>query len=269
MKKILIPCLALAGLFSCTPKVYYPLLHTTPVVAPSEKVAEAVTETKDDVSISMKIIDIAEQQKSAYYTDIQYVLDGAKYLNPAKVNITPYDNLMVFEVTIKNNTEHILRLKNSRAVFISSTTQEPLPAFTRATLQAASMDKITESIRKQIARKHILTLFPKIEFKTEHLQTQIKSVIDALPIYSDSDEVFPGMSIKRHIAFNVEPESFTDGRIIFVDIPTATDEAGNVTRKTSINFSKLSLQTLYTRSVHLNGAYQPFEVVSYDEYLQT
>src|SRR6056297_2022982 len=80
--------------------------------------------SKEGVTIKMEYINKEEIKKNPLYTQrvksnpYGILNDDVKDLKRKKVYIDPFKNKLSFKVTIENKTNHILRMKNARVVFV-------------------------------------------------------------------------------------------------------------------------------------------------------
>jgi hypothetical protein len=151
---------------------------------------------------------------------------------------------------IKNNTKHILRMKDAR-IYLIVEGVNPLPAissFDELLRQADYFEAITNDQR---AREVALLILQKSPLPHGFFQAivlynqrnyKLINAIDA--------EILPGFAYEGILVFPVIPSFSPEAKITFFDVTTKTDAAGNPIEKTQFDFNlkRHHAQMWYDRS---------------------
>lgn len=195
-------------------------------------------QTKQGVTIKMKYVDQNEIRNNRLYT--QRVLKAGllttkvEELSPEDVYVDPFKNKLAFNVTIKNNTDHILRMKDARVVFVKSQSMDdPIPALHKQLLIGAIEDHPTV-LHYRSKRS---PLYDAIAYSWVAALTKVYSS-NKLKIINDVGmEIYPNFSASGILVFSIPPANATDGKVTFFDITTKVDKAGNPTEKEHFDFA--------------------------------
>jgi hypothetical protein len=133
---------------------------------------------------------------------------------------TEEEQLTVYWVTIANNTEHILRMKDAR-VYLITEGREPVAALT-------DFDELLEWA-DYFERKYGL---PDGFYRA--------LIMDHKPSYKLINdlgrEILPSFTYEGLLAFPIMPMTSSTATLSFFDVTVATDAAGNPTQKTRFDF---------------------------------
>ena len=177
-------------------------------------------QTKEGVTIEVQYVGKEDIQK--YKEEFHFVLSERNktlvFLGSAgqAVTVYPFKGIVGFQVTVSNNTDHILRMGDARIVFEFE--GKPYTALKREEL-AVIMQK----------KGGAATL--ESEFYTDP-QTKVN-----FKLMNDlATEIIPGYSTDGFVAFGITPESAISGTLTFFDVTTKVDAAGNPLEKTKFQF---------------------------------
>ncbi len=185
---------------------------------------------KDGVRISVKPITMEN------YTSFPRTFTNLAAEGPGGSTTTPWTdvNIPAFELTVLNNTSHVLKLskaviklQDDRGIIYEPSTKADLDAMADARAKALAGEQVKVDIPAAKAR------------------------ILALKLVDQNLELLPGIAEKVYSTFNYpeEPSTFLAGRsslkLMLYEIPVLTDEAGEVTRTTNFEFT----YDIHTRAV--------------------
>lgn len=228
-----------AAIFSgCSPKLYTTRYTKTPEIRLAQNVQSS--QTQGGITIELKPLDDKEYEKSFYKQKINVtytpVLSSTPVTEAKEFIIQFYNKLTPFSVTITNNTDHILRMKDSRVVYIDPNSDEPVLA----------LDKqgIKEDIKNQIPTYN-LTLLDLQKAYPQTLPASLeadlnKALIDIINqikfINGFNMEIMPGMKVSGTLLFPIDPVKISEGKISFIDMISKTDAAGNAIEKVRFDY---------------------------------
>lgn len=176
---------------------------------------------KDGIRISVKPITLEN------YSSFPGILTHLAAEAPAGPTTTPWVdvNVPAFELTILNNTGHVLKcsravikLQDDRGIIYQPSTKTDLEARVDAHAQKLAEDQVRIDI------------------------AAAKGRIKALKMADQDLELLPAITEKVYATFNYpeEPTTFLTGRrylkLVLFEIPVATNDAGEVTKTTNFEF---------------------------------
>lgn len=136
-----------------------------------------------------------------------------------------FPGMSVFAVSLKNETGHILRMRDARVYLVIG--GETYPAIQKSELMEAGAPE------DQAWR---------IELKELVVRNRgVKLVNDF------ATEILPGMSYSGFIMFEIDPSLAERGVLSFFDMTTETDQAGNPVKKTTFEWKIIQKQAVVTR----------------------
>lgn len=207
---------------------------------------------QEGITIKLEPIDDKEYEKSYYtqkfgviYTPILSTTPG-EYEKEFKVEF--YYKLTPFQITIFNDTDHILRMRDSRVVFIDPGSDEPIMAFDKQTiLDDIEILPIYDKLSKSLKQGYPETAQ---EYINQQLLKNITKIVKKLKfVNAFNREIMPGMKYSGIIVFPVDPVDAADGKISFIDMISETDSAGNPTKKVRFDY--------YVKSIKRYWRYNP------------
>ncbi len=207
------------------------------------------TQTKLDVEITVKIISIPEiydypnlfsfnlddfspRWKYNLNLLINYPEDpmGKRWIYP----FMSYDDslqLLLCWVRIKNNTKHILRMKDAR-IYLIIEGKEPIPPLSTVD-ELIRVAVYFETVAREQWKHRILGIrLPPAGFVREF----INSKRNFYRMFDIGIEMLPGFTYEGILAFLVVANAYSLARISFFDVTTRTDAAGNPLEKTQFDF---------------------------------
>ena len=136
-----------------------------------------------------------------------------------------FEKLLPFQVTIINNTGHILRMRDSRVAYIEPGSDEPLMALDKATI---------------LEDMEILPVYDQLIWMLNHYQHEIINDLDECVekglrkvikkikfINAFNREIMPDMKFTGIVVFPIDPAEASEGKVSFIDMVSKTDNAGN------------------------------------------
>lgn len=150
------------------------------------------------------------------------------------------EQLLICWVTIKNGTDHILRMRDAR-IYLVAEGREPLAALGSFETLFERADRFWQmNVRQAEERGGLFRLIPPEGFA----RAALRGKRDAFRLVNDvGREILPGFTFDGMLAFPVVPTSHGPVTISFFDITTRTDAAGNPVEKTRFDFA-LAPQTV-------------------------
>lgn len=152
---------------------------------------------------------------------------------PVQFNIT--EDMAIFIVTINNNTDHILRMNDSRIIFVDPGSDDPKLGLNK--------DRLTAMITElPIYNKTVANLIAKYpQTNPESIRSQVAAALTDIfgkmkIINNLGKEIIPSMKSTGFLLFDVSPQKITEGKISFVDVVSKTDLAGNPTEKVRFDY---------------------------------
>ena len=228
-----------AVIFSgCSPKLSTARYYKTPEIRLAQNVQSS--QTQGGITIEMKPLDNKEYEKPFYVQNIDVTYTPVLSSTPATkvetVVISFFYKLTPFSVTISNNTDHILRMGASKVVYINPNSDEPILALDKLSIR--------EDIKNQIPiynymLSNIQTKYPQThsDFLGMELQKAISDIINQIKFINGFDkEIMPSMKVSGILAFPIDPEKISEGKISFIDMISKTDAAGNATEKVRFDY---------------------------------
>ena len=238
----------------CSPKVYTAKYKKSPEIRLAQDVQSS--QTQGGITIEMKPLDDKEFEKSFYDQKINVTytptLSSTPVTVPKEFEIQFYNKLTPFSVTIINNTDHILRMKDSRVVYINPNSDEPLLALDK--------QSIKEDIKSQIPTYNLtLSDLKKMYPQTPPASLEadlilaIADIINQIKfINSFNMEIMPGMKVSGTLVFPIDPEKISEGKISFIDMISKTDAAGNTTEKVRFDYKTNLFYRFWKLNPNLN-----------------
>lgn len=226
--------LMLSSCASGPPKIQY----TTDIQV---KLAQNIQaeQKKEGITIKLEPIDDKIYEKSHFKQNFDVIYTPLLSSNPVQEKkeflVDFFHKLTPFNVTIINNTDHILRMRDSRVVFIDPNDDEPIYALDKAAI-TEDMESLPvyEKLGKIIKEKYPQTAQ---EFIETQLFKNISKVVEKLKFVNGfNKEIMPDMKYSGIIVFPIEPELAADGKISFIDMVSKTDNAGNPTKKVRFDY---------------------------------
>lgn len=272
--KSLLTTIIVASLFiftNCSPRVYLPMYHKYTLVNltandPAEK-------TQGNITIKLQPINDKEYEKALYKQPVTIIykglLDGS--LTPpmtAEVDyvIPLFHKMTAFEVTVVNNTSHILRMKDSRVIYVDPDKDEPLFAYDKNNLlddveNLEGYKHTFNSINRdyRIADKEALKI---------SLAKATKKVADKISFVNGfNKEIMPSMKATGLIIFPIDPVLAQEGKVSFVDIVSETDQAGNPSKRVRFDY-RVAAERKYFKSAYdpTSRKYLPYQETTEEDY---
>lgn len=252
MKTIMIIILCLIGLFmtGCasvppTPKVQYAMSYQA-------KLANGIEaqQTKGGISINLTPVDIGtELTKSLYIHQIPYdyeptfKFEGQTYQKQRTLVMNFFEGMTPFDVTIVNNTDHILRMKDARIVYINPNSDDPISPYnplSSTDINNASVvinPLITEMPVYKAAVDAIMAFNPSSYLHETYIYKAVLEMMNGQKYINSLDrEILPGMKYTGRLIIPKPPQSIAAGTLSFIDVVSETDSAGNPTARARFDY---------------------------------
>lgn len=183
-------------------------------------------ETQKDVSIRILPVTWDNIERFPQITaqiPFRYESSGSYYPSTELWALIP---MPAFEVTIINNTKHVLRLNNA-VIKLQDGVDDVYDVAYKEDIKAraesiAYQDSVNRGIYWDLAT--------------------IKSRISAAPLLTQNSELLPGITKKAYVSFNI-PVGYRDFmagksylKVLFFEIPVETDKAGSTTETVNYTF---------------------------------
>jgi len=242
--------IAVSLLMGCAAPLYVAKYTKAPVIKLDENVPS--TQTIGGITIDLSPFDEKEYEKPIYsqkvnvtYTPFLQTVPVTEPKEYTKINL--FWGYTAFYVTVKNSTDHILRMKDSRVVFIEPNNDEPYAALDKAGIQSdfASLPiykALFNIVKNAYPNTNDVSLNADIAVALTNISKGIKF------INGFDMEIMPGMKASGILLFPISPEKLTTGKISFVDMVSKTDAAGTPTEKVRFDY-KTKLFYNYWKSV--------------------
>ena len=222
-------------------------------------------QTIKDITITLKPLNVDQEIQKEKYVQ-HYTVSYIPFLEtqlktvavPLRTNI--YEGTVAFEVEIINNTDHILRMRDSRVAYIDPDMDEPVMALDKATI--VDDPEILPAYRTVL--QYLLKKYrPKndVRVSINHAFSRIAKKIKFINGFNR--EILPGMRTRGVILFPVEASEAAEGKISFIDMVARTDKAGNPLERVRFDY-RIKSKNRYYKS----GPNGEWIEISQDEYQQ-
>ncbi len=193
--------------------------------------------------IEIELMPLGEDAyKKSYFTqniNVSYVpfLSDKVVTESKPFKIDFFDGLTAFKVHIINNTDHILRMKDSRVLFIDPDLDEPIMGLTKSSIMedVESAVPYYNTLMSYILKNYKYTDKTGLEMQLVMILSKIVKKIKFINGFNK--EIMPGMRASGTIIFPVTPEQASQGKISFIDMVSKTDKAGNPLEKVRFDYT--------------------------------
>jgi len=222
-------------IIGCAPSTRY-LKETRYYVAPPEMASQ----TKQGITIQMEYLNSQDLQVNPLYQ--QNVLKAgllttkAEELSEMSTFVNPFEEKLTFNVKITNNTDHILRMRDARVYFVSSTSMDnPIQPYIKQTL----VQDVGSHPGVLSHRNRSLPYESAIGDSWEQAQIKIINSNSLKFINDVGMEILPKFSVSGILCFPVNTSAAVavDGKVSFFDVTTKVDKAGNPLEKEQFDFA--------------------------------
>jgi len=151
---------------------------------------------------------------------------------------------------IKNNTKHILRMRDAR-IYLIIEGVEPLPAISSFDELLKQADYFENVTNRQRAREVVLLVLQKSPLPEGFFRSIVLYNKRNYKLINDINaEILPGFSYEGILVFPIIPSFSPQAKISFFDVTTRVDAAGNPIEKTLFDFNlkRHYIQMWYDRS---------------------
>ncbi|MBN8705246.1 MAG: hypothetical protein J0L62_05185 [Bacteroidetes bacterium] len=215
-----------------TPSVQY-MKRTEPALADQTKAKQV----NQGITISLKPLESREYSHPDFKQPVNVIRKGLGSDNFSKetleFNYPIFRDMTAIEVTIINNTDHILRMRDSRVAFIDPDSDEPVMAYDKENMT----EYLTELPSFKYSADYIKGSYPYTEDVNDQVEKALKNIIKKIKFINGfNKEIMPGMKQTGVIVFPISLEKAGEGKISFIDMAAKTDAAGNVTEKVRFDY---------------------------------
>ncbi len=223
----------------------------------------------DNISVEVKLLPDDTYEKKSYYKQPFRVYSEGGLLTTAgyqdvELPVAYFGAMTAFEVTIINNTDHILRMRDSRIIFVDPDFDEPIMALDKPT--------ITDDFEVLPVYKAMMDAFKKTspEIKTSFYKTQLDAALANITkkikfINGFNREIMPKMKMTGIVLFNIESTQISQGKVSFIDMVSQTDEAGNPTKKVSFDFRVSTLDRYWKYNSEVSKEWAEIDKKEYED----
>jgi len=211
--------------------------------------AEQSEQTKEGITISLAQIDEAEMQSNPVYTQAVKAspfeeLSANFPVSPDNLKskttiINPFANKLAFKATIRNNTDHIIRMKDARVYFVAGNSMEdPVLAYSKESFLSDLGSHPDVKVHMQNMKTGAGAGSSEAIIAQSYMQA-LSNIVQQNNFKFINDlgiEILPKFKTSGFLAFPVSPEIARTGKISFFDITTKVDAAGNPVAKEQFDF---------------------------------
>jgi hypothetical protein len=252
-------------LSGCSPKVFTAKYTKSPGIQLATNVKSA--QTQGGITIDMKPLDLKSEYEKPFYNQ------------PIHVTYTPFlakepvtekrDNIVQFfygrspfSVTITNSTDHILRMKDSRVVFIDPKSDEPISPCSKEQPEMYT-DMQNQFPVFNLELSSWLKAYPMTTTLGHDITLAITNIIQKVKFINGFNmEIMPGMKVSGILLFPIDPIKMSEGKISFIDMISKVDAAGNTTEKVRFDYNT----DLFYRYYKLEPNTNTFVEIKEDDY---
>ncbi|MDD3235344.1 MAG: hypothetical protein PHH43_03370 [Candidatus Cloacimonetes bacterium] len=234
---------------------------------------------KGDIILKVTPLDISKElQDPMYMNKVTYhyiptlSLAEGYVSKELSLNINFYYETTPFEVTIINNTDHILRMDNSRIVYIDPESDEPIVPYTYSKTSSqgyANMPYLDQTISSLPIYNSIVeyvkkTYKPIDEYHTLGISQALTKIREQTKfLNSYGREIMPGMKYSGRIILMMDPEKMSQGTLSFIDLVSKADTAGNPVEKVRFDYRVKPVTYYYKKDPAVS---QAWTVITKEEY---
>ncbi len=146
--------------------------------------------------------------------------------NPAGEN-----DLLAFQVSIKNNASHILRMQGTRIYFVPDGGQPVAPIVSKKDIE--EYIRTVEAEWDLTRKRGILSFTYPVGFNSFVFN---RNMARAHLVNDVGTEILPDFMYQGLLVFPLNVNDVQSGKLVFYDIVTETDPAGNTITKTKVEF---------------------------------
>lgn len=232
---IMAAVLLLAGCAS-VPKVQYS--KSIGILLPDKPETE---QTINGISITVKPMDVnKEVYTDKYLKNIMVYHDPwgkllGNYPVPTRLNI--FSGTTPFVVTIVNNTDQILKLEETRIMYIDPIIDSPVEPYMALNTKSIAENLTILPIYNQVMRD-LQKLNPQNEAYKNQVGVELMNLVKQQKFVNEpTREVMPGMKFTGLVMIPISTLNITEGKLSFVDMVTKSATAGYATEKVRFDYT--------------------------------
>jgi hypothetical protein len=221
----------------------------------------------DNISIEMNLLPDNEYEKAIYKQPINVYSSGGILGSPGmhdiETVISYFDQMTAFDVTIVNNTDHILRMRDSRIVYVDPDSDQPVMALDKQSV-ADDVESLPsfKPVFEMLSKKYYET---KPDWLKEQLSKAMMNITKKIPFVNGfNQEIMPGMRLKGFVVFAIDPKQVAQGKVSFIDMVSETDAAGNPTKKVRFDYRITTLERYWRYNSETDKAWVEIKKEEYD-----
>jgi len=241
IRQVLLAASVVSAVFlnGCAPKVFTSKYAKSPEIQLAANVKSA--QTQGGITVDMKPLDKPAEYEKPFYTQPIHVT-YTPFLAKEPVTETRDNKIEFFygrspfSVTITNSTDHILRMKDSRVVFIDPQSEEPISPCSKEQ-QEMYTDMANQIPIFNFELSTWQKAYPMTTTFSNDLYLAITNIIQKIKFINGFNmEIMPGMKVSGILLFPIDPVKMTNGKISFIDMISKVDAAGNTTEKVRFDY---------------------------------
>jgi hypothetical protein len=197
-------------------------------------------QTINGITINVKPFDVSKEVQNPKYTrtfNIMYT----PYFNPIwekferKINI--FNGTTTFEVTITNTTDQILKLQETRVMYIDPIVDSPTEPYMALDLGTIIQNPAILPIYDQTIASFSSQSPQNADFLTQ-VGNEVRGLAQQLKFVNlPNREIMPGMKFTGIVMIPIPYFKITEGRLSFIDVVTKSATAGYAEEKVRFDFT--------------------------------
>ncbi len=224
---------------------------------------------KGTVSICVEPVPNTEY-KNPIYTHTFDVVDVMGGLTTATKVIEFFGGTMPFQVTISNQTDHLINLADSRLYFIlSSSPDDPISPLPKDSFLDENIDNLPVSL---FANKELCYNYPRTnpDGIKQEVHTSVSKIAGQTKVLDfRATEILPRAKASGYVMFPMDQSRVSSGKVACYEIPIKSDAAATTIEKVRFEFDFEVVETFYKENWKDNpDATQGWVQISQDEYNQ-
>ena len=261
-----------AFLNGCSPKIYTSKYSKEPIVQLAKDVSSL--QTQGDITVELKPLDVNKEYEKSFYNqpiNVTYIPKlGTTPVTEGRDNIIKlFYNRVPFTVTITNNTDHILRMGESRVVFIDPTTEEPIMAISGVEQELYTDIKSFFPIYNELLA-YWQKAYPLTNTLDGDLKLGIMNIIQKIKFINGfNTEIMPGMKFSGILLFPVNTEKIKEGKISFIDMISKVDATGKPTLKVRFDYQTKLTYNYYKTDPNTNNNWVKISLEDFNKGIST
>jgi len=231
---LVITTMLLAGC-ATVPKIKY--IKNFTIQLPDKPEAEL---TINDVTVNITPMNVSKELMDQKYNKkftVYYTPYFAPIYETFERKINFFNGTTPYEVTITNNTDQILKMLETRVMYLDPITESPAEPY-----MALDLGTIIQNPNVLPVFDELVNSFSSLKPQSQNHVVQIGNEIVSLAkqmkiVNQPSREIMPGMKYTGIIIIPISSQKITEGKLSFVDMVTKSATAGYATEKVRYDFT--------------------------------